>query len=64
MSSWQVGDLIFFSNGSKVSHVGLYLGNGQMMHALNEKYDTVIQSVTYYENWDPGNYLVSVRRYR
>ncbi|MBE5955275.1 MAG: hypothetical protein E7253_02360 [Lachnospiraceae bacterium] len=62
-SSWQAGDLIFFSNGSKVSHVGLYLGNGQMMHALNAKYGTVIQSVDYYENWDPGNYLHSVRRY-
>ncbi len=27
------GDLVFFSNGGGVSHVGIYIGNGNMIHA-------------------------------
>lgn len=27
------GDLVFFSNGGGVSHVGIYVGNGNMIHA-------------------------------
>lgn len=62
-SAWQPGDILCFSNGSRISHVGLYLGNNKMMHALNTKYDTLIQDVDYYERWDSGNYLAKVRRY-
>lgn len=29
----QFGDLVFFKNGSTISHVGLYIGNGWMIHA-------------------------------
>lgn len=64
MSKWKPGDvLVYKRNGGGVSHVGLYIGGGKMMHALNSRYDTVIQGVTYYENWDRGNYLAGVRRY-
>lgn len=33
-SNLQKGDLIFFNNGksSKISHVGIYIGNGQFIH--------------------------------
>ncbi len=62
-SAWQPGDILCYSNGSRISHVALYIGNGKIMHALNTRYDTVIQGVDYYESWDPGNYLVTVRRY-
>ncbi|MGC3872138.1 C40 family peptidase [Halomonas sp. GXIMD04776] len=27
------GDLLFFGSGSKATHVGIYLGDGQMVHA-------------------------------
>lgn len=52
-SDLQVGDLIFFNtNGKGVSHVGLYLGNGQMVHAANSKkgvkYDDINSS--YYKS--------------
>lgn len=30
------GDLVFFAGGRKVSHVGIYVGNGQFVHAPNE----------------------------
>jgi len=29
----QPGDLLFFSKGGRISHVGIYVGNGQMIHA-------------------------------
>ncbi|MBR0366046.1 MAG: C40 family peptidase [Clostridia bacterium] len=29
----QPGDLVFFSNGGGISHVGIYAGNGNMIHA-------------------------------
>jgi cell wall-associated NlpC family hydrolase len=34
----QPGDLVFFNTlGSPFSHVGLYMGSGQFIHAANEK---------------------------
>ena len=63
MSSWRPGDILCFSNGSRVGHVGLYLGDGQMMHALNERYGTYITGVWEYDRWDHGNSLCGVRRY-
>ena len=62
MSKWKPGDILVYAAGGSVNHVGLYLGNGKMMHALNTKYDTVIQDVEYYESWDSRNNLKSVRR--
>ncbi len=32
-SDLQPGDLVFFSKGSSISHVGIYAGNGQVIHA-------------------------------
>lgn len=32
-SELRPGDLVFFGNGSRVSHVGIYAGNGQMIHS-------------------------------
>lgn len=62
MAKWKPGDILVYAAGGSVNHVGLYLGNGKMMHALNTKYDTIIQDVEYYESWDSRNNLKSVRR--
>lgn len=32
-SNLQAGDLVFFSKGSGISHVGIYAGNGQVIHS-------------------------------
>jgi len=32
-SNLQAGDLVFFSKGSGISHVGIYAGDGQVIHA-------------------------------
>ena len=61
-SSWKPGDLLFYKQNGRVSHVAIYLGNGQMIHALNSKYDTLIQGVDYYEKWDNKTSLYCVKR--
>lgn len=32
-SNMQPGDLIFFGNNGKATHIGIYIGNGQMIHS-------------------------------
>lgn len=48
-SERQAGDLLFFSdNGSKVTHVAIYLGDGKMIHAASSgiKTGVIISEVT------------------
>ena len=45
----QVGDLIFFSSGGKVSHVGIYTGNNTMIHASTSK-GVIYQDLSQYLN--------------
>jgi len=48
-SERQAGDLLFFSdNGTKVSHVSIYLGDGKMIHAASSgpKTGVIISEVT------------------
>lgn len=33
----RIGDLVFFGSGSGISHVGLYIGKGEMIHASSSK---------------------------
>lgn len=33
----RMGDLMFFGGSGKVSHVGLYIGNGEMIHASSSR---------------------------
>lgn len=44
----QIGDLMFFGSGTdpmKVSHVGLYIGDGRMIHASSSR-GVVVSSIT------------------
>jgi cell wall-associated NlpC family hydrolase len=61
-SQLQPGDLIFFDTGSRsggganlngASHVGMYLGNGQFMHAANPSQGTLISNLNDYMNRYP-----------
>ena len=42
-SDLQAGDLVFFNTGgnSRISHVGMYIGNGQYIHATNNSKNCV-----------------------
>ncbi|MSO27565.1 MAG: hypothetical protein EXQ60_05810 [Candidatus Nanopelagicales bacterium] len=44
LSQAQPGDLVFYFGGS-VHHVGLYIGNGQMVHAANPRDGVVVTNV-------------------
>jgi len=59
------GDLLFFDSmgvtvfGNRASHVGLYLGDGQMIHAANEAEGVIISRP--FEGWY-GPRLIGARR--
>lgn len=41
------GDLLFFNtNGEGISHVGIYMGNGEMIHAANERDHIIITNLS------------------
>jgi len=42
-SNLQIGDVITFNYGSGVAHIGIYIGNGQMVHASGKGSETVGQ---------------------
>lgn len=54
ISELKAGDLVFFGNGSKVNHVGIYVGEGEFIHSPHTgsyvKYDT-LNSGNYYKNF-------------
>ena len=31
------GDLFFYSSGGRINHVGIYIGNNQIVHASNRR---------------------------
>jgi hypothetical protein len=41
------GDLFFYGNGSSVSHVAMYIGNGQVIHASNARTGIKISNAYY-----------------
>lgn len=48
----QVGDLVFFGSGTYASHVGIYIGNGNFVHAATPSSGVIVSSLneTYYAN--------------
>lgn len=48
-SEAQPGDLFFYGNGSRINHVAIYIGNGQVVHASSPKSGIKISSA-YYRN--------------
>lgn len=47
VSDIQPGDLLFYSNGGRINHVALYIGNGQVVHASNPKNGIRISNYNY-----------------
>ena len=43
----KAGDLVFYSNGSRVNHVAIYIGGGQVVHASNPRTGIRISDVGY-----------------
>ena len=47
LSEAKAGDLVFYSNGRRINHVALYLGNGQVVHASNPRSGIKVSNVYY-----------------
>ena len=48
-SETKPGDLFFYGSGRSISHVAIYIGNGQIVHASNKR-DGIKVSNAYYRN--------------
>ena len=46
-SEAQPGDLFFYGNGSRINHVAIYIGNGQVVHASSPKTGIKISGAFY-----------------
>ena len=54
------GDLLFFgSSSTNISHVGIYAGNGKVVHALNEEAGVVENNL--WEYWNGRNFRFAKR---
>lgn len=61
----QAGDLVFFGSGGNASHVGIYIGNGQMIHSSGGSKNTAAnpgKGVTV-TNVNYRNDFIEARRY-
>ena len=59
-SELQQGDLVFFSStGYYVSHVGIYIGNGQFIHASSASGDVTINNLS--DSWYASAYVGAKR---
>ncbi len=47
------GDIVVMNNGTAAGHVGTYIGDGKMIHALNARQGIVIESLDYTFRWLP-----------
>ena len=47
LSEAKAGDLVFYAKGNTVNHVGIYLGNGQVVHASSPRTGIKISNVGY-----------------
>ena len=55
----QPGDILSWGHGGMVTHSAIYIGNGQMVHAMNSNTGVVISNVNGWTNYDT---LMAVRR--
>jgi hypothetical protein len=58
---WQPGDLVYFAGTYRagISHTGVYIGDGQFIHAENEGTGVVISSL--YSDYYGGHYYGAYR---
>jgi cell wall-associated NlpC family hydrolase len=58
-SKLEVGDLLFFSRARSVDHVGIYMGEGRMIHASSSRRRVIITNLR--EPYYTHNFVVAKR---
>ncbi len=59
--NWQPGDLVYFAGTYRpgISHTGVYIGDGQIIHAANESTGVIISDL--YSNYYSSHYYGAIR---
>ena len=55
-SELRPGDLVYYGNGGRVNHAAIYAGNGQIIHASDERTGITMSSLHY------GKPLIGIKR--
>jgi cell wall-associated NlpC family hydrolase len=58
-SKLEVGDLLFFSRARSIDHVGIYAGEGKMIHASSRRRGVIITDLR--QAYFTGNFVVAKR---
>ncbi|MBA2246720.1 MAG: C40 family peptidase [Chloroflexia bacterium] len=58
---WQAGDLVYFAGTYRagISHTGIYIGDGQIVHAANESTGVIVSDL--YSNYYSSHYYGAIR---
>lgn len=64
MGALAPGDLVFFAGtwGAGISHVAIYVGGGNIVHAMTSGYGVQVSSL--YEGYWMAHYYGAIRPYR
>ena len=57
ISAVQPGDLIFYASSGYVSHVAMYIGNGQVVHASNSTTGIIVSDMGYRSAYSARSFL-------
>ena len=57
MNEIRPGDLVFYSSGGRIDHVAIYIGEGQIVHASNERTGITISRINYRTPVKIGTFL-------
>ena len=55
ISALEPGDLVFYGNG--ISHVAMYIGDGQIVHAANSRLGIIVSEITWMNPVGGGTFL-------
>ncbi|MBI4643730.1 MAG: C40 family peptidase [Deltaproteobacteria bacterium] len=59
LSKLEVGDLLFFRRSRSIDHVGIYMGEGQMIHASSRRRGVIITDLR--QSYFTDNFVVAKR---
>lgn len=55
------GDLVFHDKDGTITHIGIYVGNGEVIHSKGRQYGVVQEPMSVYKTWNKFGYLPDVR---